>query len=128
MAKDTYSRKWLYAIWAALACTAAFFLASLITFCLICRPLSAYWLSYDFSYDKEFTCINGNVLTPVSGVLGVISDVYAVLVPCLMLRHYNLDVPRRQKIVLNVIFALGFVVAGCGIARTYESHVPALCF
>jgi hypothetical protein len=73
-----------------------------VTFCLICRPLSAYWESYDFSYDKEFTCIDGNVLTPVSGVLGVISDVYAVLLPCLMLRHYDLDVPRRQKIVLNV--------------------------
>lgn len=118
MAKDTYSRRWLYAIWAALACTVAFFIATLVTLCLICRPLSAYWESYNFSYNKEFTCIDGNVLTPVSGVLGVISDIYAVLVPCLMLRQYDLDVPRRQKVVLNVIFGLGFIVAGCGIART----------
>ena len=119
MAKDTYSRRWLYAIWAALGCTVAFYVAQVITMCLICRPLSSYWESYDiFNYHKKFTCIDGNVLTAVSGVLNVISDVYAVLVPCLMLRHYDLDVPRRQKIVLNVIFGLGFVVAGCGIART----------
>ena len=119
MVKDTYSRRWLYAIWAALGCTAAFFVAILVTYCLICQPLSAYWESYNFAYDKSFKCIDGNILTLMSGVLTIISDLYAVVLPCLMLRHYDLDVPRRQKIGLNIIFALGTIVAGCGIARTY---------
>jgi hypothetical protein len=118
MAKDTYSRRWLYAIFTALAANAAFFVAALVVFCTICQPLSAYWESYDLSYDKSYTCLDGNVLTIVSGALGVFSDVFAVLLPCLMLRHYDLDVPRRQKIGLNIIFGLGFVVAGCSIART----------
>ena len=102
-----------------LGCTAAFFIANLVTLCLICRPLSAYWKSYNYSYNREFTCIDGNVLTPISGVLSIISDLYAVVLPFLMLRHYSLEVPRRQKIGLNIIFALGTIVAGCGIARTY---------
>jgi hypothetical protein len=118
MAKDTYSRRWLYAIFAALAANAAFFVASLFVFCFMCQPLSAYWESYNFSYDKEYTCLDGNILTIVAGALGVVSDVFAVLLPTLMLRHYDLDVPRRQKIGLNIIFGLGFVVAGCSIART----------
>ena len=51
--------------------------------------------------------------------LSIISDVYAVILPSIMLRHYDLDIPRRQKIGLNIIFGLGLVVAGCGVARTY---------
>ena len=104
MVKDTYSRRWLYAIWAALACTGAFFVAIIFTYCFICQPLSAYWESYSLGYDEEYQCINGNILTPVSGVLSIISDLYAVILPCVMLRHYDLDVPRRQKIGLVRVF------------------------
>ncbi|KAF2173601.1 hypothetical protein M409DRAFT_48556 [Zasmidium cellare ATCC 36951] len=109
MAKDSLDRRWLYAIYLALSVTAAYGLAIFLTYCLICHPLSAYWESYDFSYDKPFTCIDGNALTLTSGILSVLSDCYAVALPCLMLRHYSLDVPRKQKIVLNVIFGLGFL-------------------
>ena len=109
MAKDTYSPRWRYAIYTALGFTAAYFVGVLIAYCLVCQPLDAYWLSYNFNYDEDFTCINGNVLSPLVGVLSVVSDIYAVALPCIMLYCYNLDVPRRQKIGLNIIFALGTV-------------------
>ena len=109
MVKDAYSRKWLYAIWAALFGLFAYFVAVLFTYCFICQPLSAYWESYDFNYNKTYTCINGDILSPLVGVLSIISDLYAVLLPSVMLRHYNLDVPKRQKIGLNIIFALGLM-------------------
>lgn len=54
----------------------------------------------------------------VAGVLSVVSDVIAVLLPCLMLHHYNLDISRKQKIFLNATFCLGLVATGAGIART----------
>ena len=44
MAKDTYSRRWLYAIFAALAANAAFFVAALIVFCLMCQPVRISWV------------------------------------------------------------------------------------
>ena len=119
MAKDAYSRLWIYAIWTALALTAGMFVALIITYCLICQPLSAYWLSYDVNYDKSYTCINGDISSPLSGILSIISDLYAVVLPCVMLYHYDLEVARSQKIALNAIFALGTIVAGCGVARTY---------
>lgn len=119
MVKDTYSRSWLYAIWAALGFTGGYFLATLLALCLVCRPLSAYWESYDLNYTGTYTCINGNVLSPMVGVLSVVSDLYAVLLPFLMLRQYDLNVSRRQRIALDAIFALGLLVAGAGIGRTY---------
>ena len=109
MVKGSYDRRWLWAIWVALALNAIFFVALLITYCLICQPLSAYWKSYNFTYDKEFKCIDGNVLTVLTGVISVFSDLYAVILPFLMLRHYQLDVPMRQKIGLNIMFSLGLV-------------------
>ena len=101
----------LYAIYAALAFTATYFVGILITYCLICQPLSAYWESYQFGYQKPFKCIDGNALTPIIGVLSIVSDIYAVVLPFFMLRHYQLDVPRRQRIGLNIIFSLGLVYA-----------------
>jgi len=37
----------------------------------------------------------------------------------LVLRHYQLDVTLKQKIALNMIFCLGFLATGAGIARSY---------
>lgn len=73
----------------------------------MCQPLSAYWLSYNFGYDKPYTCLNGNVLSPLVGVLSVVSDLYAVLLPCIWLHRYNLHITLRQRIGLDVVFALG---------------------
>lgn len=107
MTKGTYSKKLLWATWIALGLTAGYFVAVLVTYCFICQPLDAYWLSYDFSYDKDFTCLDGNVLTPFVGVFSVLSDLYAVLLPCLWLHLYNPTATQQQRWSLNFIFALG---------------------
>ena len=106
MVKGTYSRRWLFAIWAALAFTGGYFISILIAYCTICTPLSAYWEGFSGHYHEKFTCIDATVLVLFIGILSVISDIYAVILPSLMLRHYNLDVARRQKIGLNIIFGL----------------------
>lgn len=109
MVVGTYSRRWVWAIWAALAFLAGYFVSILFAYCFMCQPLSAYWESYNYDYDREFTCLNGNILSPFVGALSVFTDVYAVILPCAMLARVNLDVPRRQKIGLNVIFGLGLM-------------------
>jgi hypothetical protein len=48
-------------------------------------------------------------LTLSSGIISVITDIYAVAIPYLMLRQYQLDVAPKQKIALNFIFALGWL-------------------
>jgi len=110
---------WKYAIWTALALTAGYFVAMLLALLLACRPLEAYWLAYDLDYAKSYTCVNSNASGLVVGIGSVISDLYAVILPFVILRSYSLNVPRRQTIGLNLIFSLSLLVAGAGIARTY---------
>jgi len=71
----------------------------------------------DPNYDEKYTCLDTTIANPLSGVLSVISDFYSVLLPCLMLRHF--DAPRRQKVALNIVFCLSLTVVAAGSVRTY---------
>ncbi|GAB7336224.1 hypothetical protein MBLNU13_g08991t2 [Cladosporium sp. NU13] len=115
----TLARRWKLAIYFALAFHAAYLIGLTLGYVLICRPLEAYWMSYDYNWHKEFTCASADAINPVIGVLSILSDIYAVALPFIILHYYTLDVPRAQKIGLNIIFALGLLVAGAGVGRTY---------
>lgn len=115
----TLARRWKLAIYFALAFHAAYLIGLTLGYVLICRPLEAYWMSYDYNWHKDFTCADANAINPVIGVLSILSDIYAVALPFIILHYYTLDVPRAQKIGLNIIFALGLLVAGAGVGRTY---------
>ena len=118
MIKATVDRRWLYALRAAFAFTSGYGVAIILGYMFSCRPLNALWLSYNASYTKKYTCVSTSDFGVVAGVLSVISDIIAVLLPCLMLYHYNLDISRKQKIILNATFCLGLIATGAGIART----------
>jgi hypothetical protein len=115
----TLARRWKLAIYFALAFHAVYLVSITLGYRLICRPLQAYWMSYDYNWHQDYTCAPANGLNPVIGVLSVLSDVYAVALPFIILHYYTLDVPRAQRIGLNIIFGLGLLVAGAGIGRTY---------
>lgn len=57
------------------------------------------------------------MLNPLSGVFSVVSDLYAVVLPMAMMRHFEMD--KRKKLALNFVFSLSLLVVGAGIARTY---------
>ena len=130
MVKGIKNSKWRYAVWGALAFTALTFVAVFLCYCFICRPLDAYWLSYDFGYDKQYTCVDGNVLSPFVGILSMTSDIYTVVLPCVMLQHFELSIPRRQKIGLNIVFALGSMYvcwkAPSYVMLTLRTELPAV--
>jgi hypothetical protein len=113
----TYSKKWLYATYAAIIFTAMYTLAFILALVFNCQPTEAYWKAYSVTYTKQWHCTDTTSLNPLSGVLSVVSDAYSVLLPMGMLRHF--DIPTRKKMALNAVFALGFLVVGAGIARTY---------
>lgn len=110
MMMETLDRRWVYALWAAIAFTTCYGISVITSMLLFCQPIEALWRSYEpGGYTKDYKCFDGSTLTLASGVLGTVSDVYAVALPCFMLRGYNLDVPRKQKIALNMIFGLGLL-------------------
>ncbi|USW55931.1 hypothetical protein Slin15195_G092500 [Septoria linicola] len=118
MIKETVDPRWLWALRAAFAFTSCYGVGVILAYMLTCRPLNALWLAYDPTYTGEYSCASGTNIAVVAGVLSVVSDIIAVLLPCLMLNHYNLNISRKQSIVLNATFCLGLVATGAGIART----------
>lgn len=109
----TLDRRWKLAIYLALVFHALYLIGLTLGYFLICRPLEAYWMSYDYvwkaKYQEKYTCASAQGLNPVIGVLSVVSDVYAVVLPFVILHHYKLDVSRSQKIGLHIIFAAGLL-------------------
>ena len=107
---NSLARRWKLAIYFALIFHALYLLGMILSYTLICHPIEAYWMAYDPTYEAEYTCAPGTMaFVPTLGVLSVVSDLYAVALPFFILRHYALDIPRRQKIGLNIIFATGLL-------------------
>jgi hypothetical protein len=117
LTKGTYNMRWKYAIWTAITITALYSLAFIFLLIFSCSPTAAYWKSFNPYYHEDFHCIQSKYTNVLSGTMSVASDLYSVLLPCIMLRKF--DAPRRQKIALNVIFSLGLIVVGAGSVRTY---------
>jgi hypothetical protein len=115
--KGTFNKRWQYCIYAALAFTVAYVVGFIHTHVLQCSPTEANWESANPTYRKKYTCVNARYENLISGILSVVSDAYSVLLPCLMLR--NFDVSKRQKLALNIIFSLGLIVVAAGAVRTY---------
>ncbi|KAK5173751.1 uncharacterized protein LTR77_002432 [Saxophila tyrrhenica] len=113
----TYSRRWKWAVIAAIIFTAAWTLTFIFMLIFNCNPTRAYWKSFDLLWTEEYKCVNTTVVNLLAGIFAALSDLYAVALPCLMTRHF--DLPRRQKIALNLIFCLGLLVVGASGVRTY---------
>jgi hypothetical protein len=105
----TLARRWKLAIYFALVFHALYLLGTVLGYVLICRPLEAYWMSYDYNWKKKHTCAPGEAMNLMIGILSVVSDLYAVALPFVILHYYHLDIPRSQKIGLNMIFATGLL-------------------
>jgi len=121
MVKDTYSKAWLYLVWTLLFITIGSWFGAFVSYCFMCIPLSTFWNieAYLAGSVGNYHCINGDDLTIAVGVITIASDLYTAAVPCALFQYHDLGLPRRQRIMLNIIFCLGFVVTGVGVARTY---------
>jgi hypothetical protein len=119
LTKGTYNKRWIIAILAAAVATAAYSAVFVFMLIFACSPTEAYWKSFNLTYlaTEEFTCGDTRYANILSGALSIASDLWSVLLPCLMLR--NFEAPRRQKIALNCIFSLGLLVVAAGSVRTY---------
>lgn len=116
----TYSRRYKWLIWFAIAFTIAYTVVFCIILLVNCTPTEAYWMAFDFKYalTADYTCMDTSVINTMAGVCAAISDVYAVALPCILTWQLS-SVPKRQKIALFGIFSLGLVVVAASGVRTY---------
>ncbi|KAK3115282.1 hypothetical protein LTR53_005553 [Teratosphaeriaceae sp. CCFEE 6253] len=117
LVKDTVDPRWKWAVIAAIGFTAAYSIAFMFMLIFNCNPTEAYWKSFDIMYSRNYTCVDTTVVNLLAGIFAVISDVYSVVLPCLMTRHFSLA--AGQKLALNIIFSLGILVVAASAARTY---------
>ncbi|KEF61949.1 uncharacterized protein A1O9_03521 [Exophiala aquamarina CBS 119918] len=113
-----FSKAFLIATWVGIVYNVVYMLAFFMTLLLICDPVYAYWQSFDpvWATTHEFRCNTEGLSLPASAGLSVLGDLYSTLIPVFLI--YNLDLPRRQKLALYSLFALGFLAVAAGIVRT----------
>ena len=103
-----------WAIYGAIAFSIIYLTAYLLFLVLICSPTSATWLSLNITYTHHYKCGQRKVADPLVGALSVFSDVYALVIPQIVVSSMKL--PWRQKIALNAVFSTGLLyVISCFI-------------
>ena len=103
---------WNVAAWAAIGVTAAYFLAGVLAFCFICGPLWAYWKAFDPEWDVVWHCADGQWLNYFIGIVSVISDLYAIALPLIIIGQTELHIPWKQKWTTYFFFCLGIRYVG----------------
>lgn len=113
-----FSKLFLIATWIGIVYNILYFIAFGLALILICSPTYAYWKSFDFVWASfhKFRCNPEGVSLPASAAFSVLSDFYSTLLPVLLI--FNLELPRKQKLALYALFALGFLAVVAGIVRT----------
>lgn len=119
LTETTCSILWIWAVWVAIGLTITYTLAFILALVFNCMPTEAYWKAFDLRYAAtvDYHCVDTTVINLLAGIMAVVSDLYAVALPCIMMR--NLRIPMRSKIALNFVFSLGLLVVGASGVRTY---------
>ena len=113
-----FSKTFLIATWIGIIYNISYFLSFGLTLLLLCRPLHSYWDSFNpvWAATHHFHCASESAALPASSALSVVGDFYSTLLPLILV--YHLKLPRRQKIALYALFALGFMAVAAGVVRT----------
>ena len=85
---------------------------------MLYRPLHLYW---EVSF-KEQNCINEAIHLLVAGIINTSTDVLVVILPlAIIVRLQGTDrrLAPRQALVVNLLFAAGFLASAAGGVRTY---------
>ncbi|RMZ77903.1 hypothetical protein DV738_g4147, partial [Chaetothyriales sp. CBS 135597] len=113
----SFSRGFLIAAWVGIVYNILYIIGIVLASCLICRPLSAFWLEFDPRVGHKYheKCRGERILEPLTAVFSSIGDVYTTLLP--MIQISRLDLPTAQKRALYLLFSLGWLVVVTGIVR-----------
>ncbi|KAH8909986.1 hypothetical protein BR93DRAFT_925001 [Coniochaeta sp. PMI_546] len=80
---------------------------------LQCSPVSAYWT---LSFTKQ-KCINEEAHVLAAGIINTVTDFIIVLLPIKTVK--NLNLPKKQRIAVYLLFTGGLLASIAGAVRTY---------
>ncbi|KAF2009340.1 hypothetical protein BU24DRAFT_468309 [Aaosphaeria arxii CBS 175.79] len=110
---------WRYACYAVLAILSIYTAWIVICSIIACLPVPLYW-------DKslEGWCFPKAVVWFTNAGLNIFTDFLIVLLP--LPGIYKLQLPRKQKIGVSLVFLLGFFVCIISIVRLYALHTGSV--
>jgi hypothetical protein len=111
LVSGTVSVRFLYCVYAAIAYVAIYFGIWFFALFGICRPLSTYWKEADWGWYQEnqatVHCLPESRMLIACAVISASQDFIACGLPTILL--WKLQMPRRTKIALCCVFAVGFL-------------------
>jgi hypothetical protein len=113
-----FSRAFLIATWVGIIYNILYFFSFGLTLLLLCQPLHSFWDSFSLTWvaTHDYSCAGENAALPASSAFSVLGDFYSTVLPLILV--YHLDLPKRQKVALYILFAMGFMAVAAGIVRT----------
>lgn len=106
-------------VWACIAVVTATAIASVTASIFQCTPIRKAW-----DTSVAGSCIDVNALFFANAGLDIFQDAFIYVLPLRML--YQLQVPRRQKIALMFVFAVGGFVVITGMVRLNSLRVAQI--
>ena len=81
-------------------------------------PLSAYW---DINPQYSYSCVDIGILTLICGILNILTDFVCLFLPLPII--WNIQRPKKQRLLILVMFAVGFLTCMAGIIRTIYADI-----
>jgi hypothetical protein len=103
----TFSRRFLYSIYSAIAFVVVYYIIFTINLFIGCRPIYAFWMQIDPFWERKYTCIDEASNLIAAAVISVIQDFIVCGMPSIL--FWKLRIPLKQKIALAAIFGIGFL-------------------
>ncbi|TDZ31047.1 Satratoxin biosynthesis SC1 cluster protein 4 [Colletotrichum spinosum] len=92
-----------------------FVVVSLLVFWLSCTPVEYLWNRF----IPDGTCrIDPGPISTAAGSWSVVVDFWYAVTPWALL--WNVQMPKREKLLINVSMSLGVIAGACGIQRAVE--------
>ena len=111
LVSGSVSNTFVWAIRASIFSVAAYIIAFENTLIFGCRPIDAYWNQVDpiwrTSGDHPYSCLNEVATLYAANITSILQDFLTFLMPLLLFA--KLQLPIRQKVLLSVIFGIGFL-------------------
>jgi hypothetical protein len=107
LVKESCSKRMIYTIWVAIWFLIVSTIALFLVFITTCSPIEAYWRQVYPTY-KRFTCRAKSsllIINETSTAVNVITDVYSLVIPALLVTKLRLT--RRQRIAIMFILGIG---------------------
>jgi hypothetical protein len=119
--KRSITRTFRVATWINIIGIAVFCSSFVLILFLACDPFSAFWNQFDMvrqATGYEYHCWVDEAADLLSAsIISAVQDAIAAFLPTIL--YWNLQIPRRQKVALGAIFALGYVVCIVAGVRSY---------